>query len=64
MKIAENDKELLKQLCEQYQVNYEKVLRLLSTVKEYELKDRRTGIYEALKDIIKSDLDHQDQRKL
>jgi hypothetical protein len=56
MKIAEEDKIILQQLCDQYQVSYEKVFRMLETVKEYEFKDRRTGIYDALKEIIQSDL--------
>lgn len=55
MKIAEEDKIILQQLCDQYQVSYEKVFRMLETVKEYEFKDRRTGIYDALKEIIQSD---------
>jgi hypothetical protein len=49
------DKELLLELCEQYKVSYSKVESLLATVKEYQFKDRRTGVYEALKEIIKSD---------
>jgi hypothetical protein len=56
MKIAEEDKIILQQLCEQYEVSYDKVSRLIETVKEYEFKDRRTGIYDALKEIIQSDL--------
>lgn len=54
--MAQTDKELLQELCTQYNVQYNKVERLLATVKEYQFKDRRTGIYEALKEIIKSDL--------
>ncbi len=54
--MAQTDKELLQELCTQYNVQYSKVEKLLATVKEYQFKDRRTGIYEALKEIIKSDL--------
>jgi hypothetical protein len=54
--MAQSDKELLQELCTQYNVSYEKVEKLLATVKEYQFKDRRTGVYDALKDIIKSDL--------
>ncbi|RIA09371.1 hypothetical protein OE09_1203 [Flavobacteriaceae bacterium MAR_2010_72] len=50
------DNELLKDLCIQYDLSLEKMLNLLETVKEYQFKDRRTGVYEALKEIIKSDL--------
>ena len=50
------DKELLQELCQQYNVSFNKVEQLLATVKEYQFKDRRTGVYDALKEIIKSDL--------
>ncbi|MCM3712467.1 hypothetical protein M3202_00095 [Alkalihalobacillus oceani] len=53
MKLSTEDKTLLKELCSQHQVNYEKVIKLLDTVQEYEFKDRRTGIYDALRDILR-----------
>jgi len=56
MKLKQEDKELLRDLCNQHQVSYDKMLKLLDTVKEFEFKDRRTGIYDALTEIIKSDL--------
>ena len=56
MKLSEEDKRMLRELCEQQKVSYDKVLKLLDTVKEYEFKDRRTGIYDALREIIKGDL--------
>jgi glutamate mutase epsilon subunit len=59
MKLKDEDKQLLKELCIQYNVSYEKMLRLLDTTKEFEFKDRRTGIYDALSEIIKSDLKNQ-----
>lgn len=55
------DHELLQQLCQQYDVSFEKVQHLLETVREYQFRDRRTGVYEALKEIIKSDLKQQEQ---
>jgi len=55
------DQELLQQLCLQYDVSFEKVQHLLETVREYQFRDRRTGVYEALKEIIKSDLKQQEQ---
>lgn len=54
--MAQTDKELLEELCTQYNVSFTKVEKLLATVKDYQFKDRRTGVYEALKEIIKSDL--------
>jgi len=56
MKLSQEDKRLLRELCEQHNISFEKVTKLLNTVKKFEFKDRRTGIYDALKDIIKSDL--------
>lgn len=56
MKLNEEDKGLLKELCAQYHVSFEKVIKMLDTVKEFEFKDRRTGIYDVLSEIIKSDL--------
>ena len=53
MLLSIEDKELLKELCIQHQVSYEKVVRLLDTVQEYEFKDRRTGVYDALRDILR-----------
>lgn len=54
MKLSPEDRQLLDELCEQSQVQPEKVLKLLETVYEYEFKERRTGIYDALRDILKS----------
>jgi hypothetical protein len=54
MKLKEEDKQLLKELCNQYNVSYDKMLKLLDTTKEYEFKERRAGIYDALSEIIKS----------
>ena len=54
--MAQTDKELLQELCTQYDIKYDKVEKLLETIKEYQFKDRRTGVYDALKEIIKSDL--------
>lgn len=56
MNELQTDKELLKELSTEYDVSYEKVEKLLTTIKEYQFKERRTGVYEALKEIIKSDL--------
>ena len=54
--MKQEDNELLKSMCTQYNISFEKVEKLLATVKEYQFKDRRTGVYDALKEIIKSDL--------
>jgi hypothetical protein len=44
----------LEELCEQHGVNHAKVLKLLEAIQEYEFKDRRTGVYDALREILKS----------
>jgi len=54
MNLSIEDKQLLQELCAQHEVNMEKVLKLLDTVREYEFKDRRSGIYDALRVILKS----------
>lgn len=54
MKLSIEDTHLLEELCEQHSVSSDKVLKLLDAVREYEFKDRRTGIYDALREILKS----------
>lgn len=54
MNLTTEDRQLLKELCEQHDVSFDKVVKLLDTVREFEFKDRRTGIYDALREILKS----------
>jgi len=54
MTLADDDRRLLQELCEQHGVSIDKVLKLLDTVREYEFKERRTGVYDALREILKS----------
>ena len=53
MKLSEEDQQLLGELCSQNDVNLAKVQKLLETVYDYEFKERRTGIYDALREILK-----------
>ena len=53
MNLSGEDQKLLEELCGQQGVSTDKVLKLLETVYEYEFKDRRTGIYETLREILK-----------
>jgi len=55
MNLTLEDERLLAELCEQHEISFEKVVKLLKTVREHEFKDRRTGIYDALREIIKTD---------
>lgn len=56
MKLKEEDKQLLKELCSQYSISYDKMLKLLDTTIDFEFKERRAGIYDAISEIIKSDI--------
>lgn len=62
MNLSYQDKVLLATLCSEHRVSYEKVLKLLDTIQEYELKDRRTGIYDALREILKQSFDGKETR--
>jgi hypothetical protein len=53
MKLSTDDKKLLEELCQQHGVSVEKVIKLLNTVRDYEFKERRTGVYDALRKILK-----------
>ena len=54
MNLSTNDKRLLEELCQQRGVNSDKVIKLLDTVRDYEFKDRRTGVYDALREVLKT----------
>ena len=54
MRLSVEDQQLLGELCHQNNVNLGKVRKLLETVYDYEFKDRRTGVYDALREILKS----------
>ena len=54
MNLSTEDQNLLKELCKEHSVDFAKVIKLLDTVREYEFKDRRTGVYDALREILKS----------
>lgn len=54
MNLTSEDKQLLEELCQQHGVSADKVLNLLDTVRDYEFKERRNGIYDALREVLKS----------
>ncbi len=54
MKLSLEDQRLLEELCRLQGINHEKVIRLLAIEQEFEFKDRRTGIYDALREVLKS----------
>lgn len=53
MKLTEQDIQLLKELCEQHNVSFDKVMKLIETEKEYQQRNNRIGVYDTLKEIIK-----------
>ena len=55
MNLTDEDKNLLEELCRQHDISFDKVVKLLTTVREYEFKERRTGIYDALREILKAE---------
>lgn len=59
MKLSIEDRQLLDELCRQNNVSLAKVRKLLETVYDYEFKERRTGVYDALREILKSRSDAQ-----
>jgi hypothetical protein len=54
MNLTTEDQRLLEDLCQQHQVSFDKVVKLLDTVREFEFKERRTGVYDALREILSS----------
>ncbi|NLN59429.1 MAG: hypothetical protein GX147_01730 [Deltaproteobacteria bacterium] len=54
MKLSQEDQQLLDELCRQSNVSQAKVRKLLETVLDYEVKERRTGVYDALREVLKS----------
>lgn len=57
MNLTNEDRQLLSELCEQNSVSTEKVLKLLDTIQEYEFKERRVGVYDVLREILKINFD-------
>ena len=54
MNLSIEDKRLLEELCRQHGVSPDKVVKLLDAVRDYEFKERRIGVYDALREILSS----------
>lgn len=54
MNLNDDDKKLLAELCSQHRVSFEKVIKMLDIERDFEFKERRTGIYDALREIVSS----------
>ena len=55
MNLTTEDERLLEELCEQHGVSASKVQQLLVAIQDFEFKDRRTGVYDALREILKAE---------
>lgn len=56
MKLSNDDNNLLNELCKRNAISLEKVIKLLGVIQQYELMERRTGVYDELKAILKNDI--------
>lgn len=57
--MSAEDLSLLEELCRQHGVDGQKVIRLLETIREFEFKDRRTGVYDALREVLRGDFEEK-----
>jgi len=61
MKLSLEDQRLLEDLCLLNGVSFDKVLQLLAVEQEFEFRDRRVGIFDALRKIMRT---HSNQERL
>jgi hypothetical protein len=54
VELSIEDQRLLEDLCRQNGISYKKVQELLAVEQGFEFKERRTGIYEGLKEVLKT----------
>ena len=50
--LSEKDQKLLEDICTKYNVSLEEMKSLLRVEKEFQLKERRFGIYDKLRQIL------------
>lgn len=55
------DRELLAELCNKHGMKIELIEELLKVEKEYQLRDRRHGIYDRLKETIQTSIASQER---
>jgi len=53
--LSEKERKLLEEICIKYGVSFKTVENLLKVEKEYQLKERRFGVYEKLKQILEAE---------
>lgn len=53
MQMSEEEKEILSKLCDEYNVSFEKAKKLIEIEKKFEPMERRIGIYDDLKQVIR-----------
>ena len=54
MNLTTEDSQLLEELCREHGVSAAKVVQLLEIVSKHQFKERRTGIYDDLREILQS----------
>jgi hypothetical protein len=55
--LTTEDQRLLEELCEQHGVSAEKVLKMLNAVFDSQFKDRRTGVFDTLREILNTQIE-------
>lgn len=55
MNLTSEDEQLLAELCGEHEVNFDKVVKPLQIVCEHQFIDRRTGIYDALREVVRAE---------
>lgn len=52
--LSEKDRKILEEICKKNNISLELVENLLRIEKEYQLKERRIGVFDKLKEIIEN----------
>lgn len=60
MELSCEDKRMLEEICLQQGINPELVLTLLEIESEFEFREKRTGIYNALREVLSKLADTQE----
>jgi len=53
--LSEKERRLLEEICAKYGISFKTVENLLKVEKKYQLKERRFGVYEKLKQILEAE---------
>jgi hypothetical protein len=56
MNLSNEDRKLLRDMCQEHNVSFDKIIKLIDVNRQFQFKERRSGIYEAIYEIITSDI--------